>query len=321
MTAARLAPLLFFGVVVLVFSGLSERFWAWQNALNILLQAAPLAVMAVGMGLVMLVGGIDLSVGAVMYLVGGVIALHTPQATTAQGMLVALLVGLACGALNGLFVVGLRMVAFVATMALMFVERGLGLYLTNTQGVAPGPGIAELARSHWLGVPAALWLAGLAVAAAALMLHTTPLGRWVCAIGAHRDGARRAGIAVAGVTFTLYVLGGLYAALGGFITLFQVGFVSSAFGEGSEFLAVAAAALGGVSLFGGRGGVGGPVLGALLIQTVQNGLVMAGADPYVYPLVTALCIFAAVSVDSLRLRAAEGGAKRPRPLARGDAPC
>jgi len=298
----NLAPLFFLGLVAAMFTLLSDRFFSAQNALNVLTQASALAVMAVGMSFVLLIGGIDLSIGAAIYVASVVIGMHLAAAPTWLALLAAMALGGAFGALNGLFVVKLRIVAFMATLAMMFIDRGFGLFLSDTQGVAASPQISDLARASVLHAPAALAIAAAAIAGAALLLRATPFGRHVYAIGADREGARKAGVDVLRTEFALYVLCGVFAGLGGFIALFQVGFVSSSFGDGDEFLALAAAVLGGVSLFGGRGGVWGPALGAVLIETVQNGLVMTGADPYVYSLATAVCIFLAVLIDALRAR-------------------
>ena len=146
-------------------------------------------------------------------------------------------------------------------------------------------------------------IATASVALGVVLLRLTPFGRYVYAIGGDREGARKAGINVERVTFAVYSLCGAFAGLGGFISVSQVAAASSTFGERMEFLVIAAAVLGGTSLFGGHGGLLGPVFGAILIQTVQNGLVMIDADPYIYPLITATIIFVAVLIDSLRARA------------------
>lgn len=296
--APALAPLWALGLVAVVFGSLSSRFLTLQNLLNIAVQATPLAVLALGMHWVLLAGSIDLSVAAVMYLVGVVLAGSLQHAGPGTAVLAALALGAACGALSGTLVVHLRMAAFMATLALMFVLRALGLWWSDTQGLPVSPALADLARLSWLGMPAVLWLAAAVWALSAGLMAATPLGRWVKAVGEDRDAARRAGVAVGAVVAGTHLLCGLHAALAGTVMMAQVGFVTSAFGEGMEFLAVAAAALGGTRLLGGRGGLAGPVLGALLLQAVQNGLVLSGADPYAYPLVTALCILAAVAVGS-----------------------
>jgi ribose transport system permease protein len=299
----NLAPLLFLAAVVCLFAVLSNRFFSTQNAINVLLQSAASSVMAVGMTFALLIGGIDLSIGAAMYVISVVIGMYLPSAPAWLCLLAALAMGGCFGALNGVLIVKLRVAAFMTTIAMMFVDRGLGLYLSNTEGVPAADQMSDLARASILHVPTALVIAAAAIGIAALLLRATPFGRHVYAVGADREGARKAGVNVERVEFSLYVLCGAFAALGGFVMYFQVGFVSSSFGDGNEFLAVAAAVLGGTSLFGGRGGAFGPVLGAVLIQTVQNGLVMTSTDPYMYSLVTAGCIFLAVLIDTMRARA------------------
>jgi ribose/xylose/arabinose/galactoside ABC-type transport system permease subunit len=299
----RLLPTIFFTVVVAVFSVMSSRFFSLQNFTNILLQAAHLAVMAVGMTFVLLVAGVDLSVGATMYIVAVTLALYLSASPTWLCLLIAIAIGVAFGAVNAFFVVKLRVAPFIVTLATLFVGRGVGLYLSDTRMVLAGPAVSGFAHESLLGVPAPVFLAAASLAAAFVLLRLTPFGRSVYAIGGDRDGARKVGINVEKVTFAVYCLCGAFAAIGGFISLSQAAAAPSTFGEHKEFLVIAAAVLGGTSLFGGHGGLLGPVFGAILIQTVQNGLVMIDADPYIYPLITAAIIFIAVLVDSLRASA------------------
>jgi ribose/xylose/arabinose/galactoside ABC-type transport system permease subunit len=299
----QLLPAIFFTVVVAVFSVLSNRFFSLQNFINILLQAAHLAVMAVGMTFVLLVAGVDLSVGANMYIVAVTLGLYLLASPTWLCLLIAIAVGVAFGAVNAFFVVKLRVAPFIVTLAMLFVGRGVGLYLSDTRMVLAGPTVSDFAHESLLGVPAPLFVAAASLAVGFVLLRVTPFGRSVYAIGGDREGARKVGINVERVTFALYCLCGAFAAIGGFISLSQAAAAPSTFGEHKEFLVIAAAVLGGTSLFGGHGGLFGPVFGAILIQTVQNGLVMIDADPYIYPLITAAIIFIAVLVDSLRASA------------------
>ena len=299
----QLLPAIFFTVLVAGFSVMSSRFFSLQNFTNILLQAAHLAVMAVGMTFVLLVAGVDLSVGATMYIVAVTLALYLSASPTWICLLIAIAIGVAFGSVNAFFVVKLRVAPFIVTLATLFVGRGVGLYLSDTRMVLAGPAVSGFAHESLLGVPAPVFLAAASLAAAFVLLRLTPFGRSVYAIGGDREGARKVGINVEKVTFTVYCLCGAFAAVGGFISLSQAAAAPSTFGEHKEFLVIAAAVLGGTSLFGGHGGLLGPVFGAILIQTVQNGLVMIDADPYIYPLITAAIIFIAVLVDSLRASA------------------
>jgi ribose transport system permease protein len=259
--------------------------------------------MAVGMTFVLLVAGVDLSVGATMYVAAVLLGLYFAAFPTWLCLLIAIAIGTIFGAVNAFFVVKLRVAPFIVTLATLFVGRGIGLYLSDTRMVLAAATVSDFAHESLLGVPAPVFVAATSLAVAFVLLYVTPFGRCVYAIGGDREGARKAGINVEKVTFAVYCLCGAFAAIGGFISLSQAAAAPSTFGEHKEFLVIAAAVLGGTSLFGGHGGLLGPVFGAILIQTVQNGLVMIDADPYIYPLITATIIFIAVLVDSLRASA------------------
>jgi ribose transport system permease protein len=299
-TLLRLAPLIFLGVMLAVFATFSASFLTVGNLGAILVQSSWLIIVALGMNLVLLTGGVDLSVGAAMYLAAIVVGIAASAAPVWICLPAAVLAGAAFGAVNGFFVVRLQVPAFIVTLATTFAGRGLGLYLSSTKVVFAGTPVADLGRSHVLGVPAVLWLSVCAVAVVWVLLRMTPFGPYIRSIGADREGARRAGVSTAAVTASVYVLCGAFAGLGGFVSLSQTSAAASAFGQNAEFSAIAAAVLGGTSLFGGRGGLWAPVIGAVLITTVQNGLVMIDANPYAYPVITGAVIFAAALLDSIR---------------------
>jgi ribose transport system permease protein len=296
----RWTPLIFLGGVLIAFSSLSPRFLSVENLGAILVQASWLIVVALGMNFVLLTAGVDLSVGAAMYLSAVVVGLGLSSAPAWAAFLVAGLVGSLFGLLNGLFVARLRLPAFIATLATTFIGRGLGLFLSSTKMVAAGLHVTDLGREKLVGAPLPLVLAAVAVLFAWLILKATPFGPYIRSVGADSEGARRAGVPREAVTWSVYVLCGAFAGVGGFISLSQTSAASSAFGQGAEFLAIAAAVLGGTSLFGGRGSLWAPVVGAVLIMTVQNGLVMINANPYAYPVITGGVIFLAALLDSVR---------------------
>ncbi|MBA3441614.1 MAG: ABC transporter permease, partial [Pyrinomonadaceae bacterium] len=152
-----------------------------------------------------------------------------------------------------------------------------------------------------LGVPLPVLIFGVVFLAGHVALTRTAFGRQLYAVGNDAVAARKAGVNVARVLFAVYLISGFCAALGGLVSVAQLGAVSPTFGNQREFAAIAAAVLGGTSLFGGRGQViPGTVLGAILIQTVENGLVIINANPYLYPLILGTIIFVAVMLDSLR---------------------
>jgi ribose transport system permease protein len=299
------APLLLFALVVAVFGLLSGRFLEPQNLLNILVQSSATAIVATGMTMVLLTAGVDLSVGSVMFVAvavaGKMIFNGQPLALA---FLAALAIGLATGALNAVFITCFRIVPFIVTLAMLFVARGFGLWLTQTRAMNMPEAVTHLGVAPWLGVPAPVVVFALVGGCAHLVLTRTPFGRQLYAVGHDAEAARKAGINVPRHLVAVYMICGLCAALSGLVSLTQTGAVSPSFGEKKEFIAIAAAVLGGTSLFGGRGHVfPGTVLGAVMIQTVENGLVIVNANPYAFPLVTSAIIFLAVLMDSLRTRA------------------
>ena len=294
--------LILFLLVVVLFASQSHRFLSVRNFLNIVTQASHVAILGLGMTMVLLTAGIDLSVGAVMYLAVAIMGTFFKGQPPALALAVCLATGLAFGAVNAFFIVRVRVAAFITTLAMLFIGRGLALYLTDTRMVFLDQTILVLGRTRYLGVPWAIWVFATLLLLVWLVLAQTPFGRQVYATGENPEAATKAGIDVPRVLVAVYVLSGGLAGIAGFVSAIQVGAASPTFGQEKEFAAVAAAVLGGTSLFGGRGGVLGTVFGAVLIQTVNNGLVIINANPYVYPLVTAAIIFLAVLVDSQRAR-------------------
>jgi ribose transport system permease protein len=293
-------PAILFLVLVVSFSLLSSRFMTVTTALNILTQSSHIVIMAIGMTFVLLVAGVDLSVGSNMYVAAIVLGLYLKDAPLAIAIPAVLLAGLAFGVINAILITRLRITAFIATLAMLFVGRGICLFLSDTKMIFMGRTITTLGRAALLGIPLAVWIFVGVFAIAWVVLRQTPFGRQIYAVGADPDAAAKAGINVPRILFSVYCICGVCAALGGFISLTQVAAASASFGLNKEFPVIAAAVLGGTSLFGGRGGVGGAVFGAVLIQTVETGLTMINADPYIYPLVVSAIIFVAVLVDSLR---------------------
>ncbi len=298
----RNAPAFLFLSAVVAFGVQAPAFLEPANLLNILLQVSSAAIAATGMTFVLLAAGIDLSVGSVMFVsaaLAGKLALS--GGSLAIVILVVPAVGVACGAINALFITRLRIQAFIATLAALYLWRGLGLWITRTRAMNLPESLLQLGTARPFGIPAPVIIFCAVVASAHLVLTRTPFGRQIYAIGNDREAADKAGIATGRIVAIVYMLSGLCAALGGLVSVAQLGAVSPTFGNQREFAAIAAAVLGGTSLFGGRGRVfPGTVLGAVLIQTVENGLVIINANPYVYPLIMSAIIFLSVFTDSAR---------------------
>jgi ribose transport system permease protein len=299
-TALQWAPAALFAALIVTFAALSSRFLSIDNLGAILVQSSWLIAVASGVNFVLLSAGVDLSVGSVMYLAAVAVGLGLPHAPIWVCALAAVTVGGLCGAVNASLVVWLGLPSFIVTLALLFVGRGVGLFFSSTKIVYASSPLADFGRSTLWGMPVPLWIAGIAIALGGVLLNRTAFGPYLRSIGADAKGARRAGVPTGPVTWSAYVLSGAYAGLGGFISLSQTSAASGAFGKNAEFLAIAAAVLGGTSLFGGRGHLLAPVVGAALIMTVQNGLVMINANPYAYPVITGAVIFLAALLDSIR---------------------
>jgi ribose transport system permease protein len=294
------APVLLFLALLIAFGLLSNRFLTTANFVNILIQSAHIAIIAIGMTFVLLIAGIDLSVGANMYVSVAILGLYLKSLPAMVSFPIAALAGVLFGAFNALIITRLRVAAFITTLATMFIGRGLGLYMSGTKMVFFNDQILTLGRTSFLGIPNAIWAFATVFLVAFIVLRETPFGRQIYAVGADPEAAAKAGISVRRIVFAVYCISGFCAAIGGIVSASQVAVASSTFGLQKEFSVIAAAVLGGTSLFGGRGGVVGTVFGAVLIQTVESGLVMINADPYLYPLVISAIIFVAVLVDSLR---------------------
>jgi len=288
--------------ILAVFGCLSRQFLEPNNLVNILIQSSSLAIVAVGMTCTLLTAGIDLSVGSSMFLaaaVAGKVLLSGMSPATAVAA--ALAVGIVFGLLNAILIAYLSMQPFIATLATLFVGRGLALLITDTRSLNLPEGVTQFGSRRLFLIPLPVLAMLFVLVVVHLILSHTPFGRQVYAIGYNPNSARKAGIDTRAILAATYVICGVCAAIGGIVSLMLLGTVSQTFGAQREFAAVSAAALGGISLFGGRGKVlPGALIGSLLIQTVENGLVLINANPYTYPLVTATVIFLTVMIDSLR---------------------
>ncbi len=302
----RHTPLILFALIFLTFGLLAPRFVSYQSFENIVKQASYIGIVAVGMTFVLLTAGIDLSVGSNMYLSAVVAGLlmRNYSLPVVPALAICLAVGLLFGIVNALLITKLRVIPFVATLGTLWIGRGLGLWFSRSASVEFPETVSRIGAQRLFGmVPLPVAVFALVVLCASVVLRRTTLGRQIYAVGNDIQAAKKAGINTARVRGTAFVICGLLAALGGFISVAQLGEINAAFGEYREFDAIAAAVLGGTSLFGGVGSVfPGTVLGAVLIQMVTTGLVFAQVDLYLQPLVAAAIIFAAVLLDSLRTR-------------------
>lgn len=302
------APVVLFVAVFLLFGLLEPRFMGLDTVEIIVSQAAITGILAVGMTFVLLTAGIDLSVGAAMYLCAVVMAKALDgEGSFLSALVICLAIGIGFGIVNALVITRLRVVAFIVTLATLFIGRGIGVSISKSEAVNFPASVSDFA-SQKISTPVwdvplpILMLAVIAVVAHVTLTRTT-FGRQVYAVGNDVEVAEKAGIRTRRIIGAAYVICSACAGLAAVVAAAQLGNASPGFGEQKEFDAIAAAVLGGTSLFGGRGSIlPGTIIGALLIQTVAVGLVFTGVDIYYLDMVTALTIFVAVFIDAVRTR-------------------
>ena len=295
--------LILFILLFVAFGALSPSFLTLRNFEIILSNASYIGIIAVGMTCVLLTGGIDLSVGAVMYASAVVVGLLIDNADVPipLALMAGLLVGLAFGLFNALVIAVLGVPPFIATLVTMIGGRGAGLLLTQSAAVDFPDELTLLSSLRIFGIQLNILIFGLVVAAASIFLRFTASGRRLYAVGNDPEAARKAGINAPRIIGMTYVISGACAALAGFVSISQLGRVNAGFGAGNEFDAIAASVLGGASLFGGVGtAFPGTVLGTIMIQMIQAGLVFVRVDLYIQPIVMGGIIFFAVFLDSFR---------------------
>lgn len=297
------STIVLFVIVFIIFGLASPRFYLPENIVNIIKQASFTGFIAVGMTFVLLTAGIDLSVGSNMYLsaVCAGMLMRSSGLDVFPALLVSLAVGTLFGAFNAFAIVKLKIIPFMVTLATLVIGRGLGTALTESQQIDFPERMNAFGQTNLVGIPMPIIAFVILVAVAYFILTRTAFGRQVYAIGNDIEAGKKAGIDTDRVIALVYLISGFCAGLAGFILASQVGGrVDRSFAEGREFDAIAAAVLGGTSLFGGVGNVVGTVVGALLIQMVQTGLAFNLVNLYLQPMAKAFVIFVAIFLDSLR---------------------
>ncbi|UFP93874.1 ABC transporter permease [Gloeobacter morelensis] len=284
-------------IEIVVFSAIAPGFFTLENFINISLQTAIFGILAVGMTLVILTGGIDLSVGSVVAL-AGVSGAMVAQ-TGGLGMPAAILVGGGVGLFSGLLVAYFRVAPFVVTLAGLTIARGLAFLLTGGRSIGGLPPDFTFWGQKQLGLlPLPVLILVAVVAGGYFLLTRTVFGRQIYAIGGNAEASWLAGVPVQGVLVAVYLINGLLAGLAGGVLAARLGAGIPNSGQLYELEVIAAVVVGGTSLSGGRGGVLGSLLGALFIGTLGNGLNLLGVDPYLQKIVLGVVILAAVLVDS-----------------------
>ncbi|MEH0367282.1 ribose ABC transporter permease [Vibrio mimicus] len=296
-----LIALLFLVVVV---SFLNPNFFTVDNILNILRQTSVNAIIAVGMTLVILTAGIDLSVGSVLALCGAfaasLIAMEVPVLLAVP---TALLAGAVLGAISGIIIAKGKVQAFIATLVTMTLLRGVTMVYTDGRPISTGftdtaDTFAWFGTGYALGIPVPVWLMVVVFAGAWYLLNHTRFGRYVYAVGGNESATRLSGINVDRVKIGVYAICGLLAALAGIIVTSRLSSAQPTAGMGYELDAIAAVVLGGTSLMGGKGRIMGTLIGALIIGFLNNALNLLDVSSYYQMIAKAVVILLAVLVDN-----------------------
>ncbi|GAA2181120.1 ribonucleotide-diphosphate reductase subunit alpha [Brooklawnia cerclae] len=298
-------------VISCVVAVISPQFMTVSNIRNVLTSNAVMAVLALGMTIVLVPAHIDVSVGAQLavtaVVVGDIVtAAQTQSAIVNTGtmLLLGVVIGCVLGALNGLFVALIRLPAIIVTLGTSSILRGVLYSTTNGAWTSGVP--AWLTSSQVdgpVGIPGVLIVVAVATVLLAVYMHRTTSGRDVVALGGNREAALRFGVNVSRVDFLVFVIMGAFSGLAGVLYLVQMGSAQPGAGVGFEMTAIAAAILGGASVFGGRIHIGGTLLGVLLLGVIQNGLVLSGVPVYWQDLVSGLIVVAAVTAAVIQDRA------------------
>jgi len=309
------------GLLMLMWLALSletPTFWTANNISNLLRQSAFIAILAIGETFVIITGGIDLSVGAVEGFISMIVAwllTHNlgPASTIPGAVLVSLLLGVAIGLFHGFGVVELGLPPFIMTLATMYALRGIGLLVTDGATIS----ITNDAFTHfsqatflgfpwtsgnWFAIPSLVWMVGLVAAPAYVMLNHTRLGRYLFAVGSNKEASRLSGVNVKAVMYVAYILSSLLAAFVGVLLATRLGIGNPTQGQGDELQAIASSVIGGASLFGAVGSIHGPLIGALILQSISNGSNLLNINSFWQTIITGALIIIVVYFDSIRRR-------------------
>lgn len=294
------------GSMFLVLSLLTDKFLTVNNLQNLLRQTAIYGVIAIGMTFVIMSGGIDLSVGAVVGLSGVLSAMFmSTKAAVAWPVPLAILVAVAIsslvGLINGAIIYDGKVPPFIATLGIQTAVRGAIMLITNAQMISGIPkDYAAFSRQTILGLPTLGWVWVIFIGIAALVIKYTTFGRNIFAVGSNREAARLSGISVRKTTYGVYIVSALMCAIAGVLMTARLGNGVPTGGIGYETDAIAAAVLGGASLAGAEGSILGTALGSLIMATLRNGGNLLGINPFVLEITIGLLIVFAVLMDKRR---------------------
>lgn len=289
-------------VLVVGLSFAHPRFLTASNLTSVLLQAAVYVIMALGMSFVLMTGGIDLSQGSLLALVGVVSAYIVQNYNSIPlAILASILVGAVVGAANGTVISCLKIPPFIMTLSTMYLCRGLTLVITQATPIAiTNSSFKWIGGGSLLGIPVPVIIFLVAAAVGQFILSYTATGRYILAVGSNREAARLSGIKVRWNECKVYIISGIMVAIAGIVYVARLGAAQATAGQSYEMEAVAASVLGGTSVLGGEGGIIGTVLGAIVVAIIRNAIILLEISTYYQQMITGAVILIAVIVDVQR---------------------
>jgi len=296
---------IYFALIALIvfFSIRVPEFRTWDNALLILLQVSVIGIIAVGMTFTIITAGIDLSVGSLLAIAGVMSALFAQQEPTALNVVLALAVpigiGVLGGALNGAIIAGAGVNPLIVTLGTLTAFRGFVVWFRVNPIYDLQPWYRFIGQGTLVGIPFPVLILAVVAVAAWVTLSFTRFGRYVYAVGGNREAARAAGINVALVTFAVYVISGLCVGIAALVYTSRIMAAQAISGQGFELQAIAAAVVGGASLFGGRGKISNTIVGALIMGILFNGFVMLDVPQPIQQMAVGVIIIVAVWLDGV----------------------
>jgi len=301
-TIKKMSLYLAFIVIFLVFSLINPSFITLNNILNIIVQSSIIAIIGVGQTLVILTGGIDLSVGSIVAFVGIATGLMLKAGMPlAYALIIAILIGMVLGMLNGIVVSYGRVPSFIATLGMMGVARGGALALNSGKPVAGlQAGFEKIATTSIGTIPIFVFYCVAIYATIYVLLEHTKFGRHVYAIGGNTVAARLSGVRVKRVEALVYVIAGIFAAMGAIMLTARLNYATPIAGSGYELDTIAAVVIGGTSLSGGQGKIIGTLVGALMLGMLKNGLTICNVAAYYQQIIIGVVIIMAVFADRMK---------------------
>ncbi len=302
-----LLSLTLLGLLLLLWAALSistDTFLTLNNLTNLMRQASIWAVIAIGQTFVIITAGIDLSVGTVLGFSGVVISLlFQANLPIWLAVLITLLVGVLIGLFHAFGVIKLGLPPFIMTLATLTALRGIGLLMTDGSSISiTNDTFTGFSRGSLLGIPNLFWMVILVAVPSYVFLHLSRWGRYLFAIGSNPEAARLSGVNVKAMLYVAYTLSATFAAFAGILTTSRIGIGNATTGQGWELQSIASSVIGGTSLFGAVGSIHGPLLGSILLTTINNGANLLNVNPFWQLIITGGLIIVIVYFDQLRRR-------------------